>query len=59
MKIGITNETRAPLATDDVTQGHLCGYFWIDKSDATPANWVAYIMVSCAEGAAVWKQITA
>ena len=51
--------TSAPTVNDDVNAGFLCGDIWIDKSDATPANWVAYMMLSCAEGAAVWKQITA
>jgi small basic protein len=42
-------QTRAPLVTDDSTQGAWRGLVWID----TVAN-KAYIAVSVAVGAAVW-----
>jgi hypothetical protein len=46
---------RAPLVTDDGTQGAVVGQQWQDNSQ-TPAD--RYVCVSVATGAAVWRRLT-
>lgn len=47
------SEPRKPLATDDRTRGMNIGNTWIDSSEQA-----AWVCISNAENAAVWKRIT-
>lgn len=57
-QVNIHNEAAAPTVSDDADAGYLCGDMWIDKTDASSANWVIHQLVDCTPGAAVWKQIS-